>query len=237
MRLNMYANMKDMYSFYQKNLAESKSTLGQEVIAIDILENELNESKRKLNLIQDEKYNKLRLVEINTYYGKQYNAHSELMKTIILICIPIIILAVLANKGILPQNLYAFLTGIIIIIGIIVIGLQIIDISNRDNMNWDEYNWYFDKSLAPSPSSSSQDTSSSSDPWTTPSIVCIGSACCYDGSVYDDQKNMCVPNQVYEQDTTTTTETFKGLEKYGYTQNKSISYNNVVMPRYASYKQ
>ena len=119
MRINMYSNMKDMYSFYQKNVAASNSLIGQDIAAIDILETELNNSKQRLNLIQDEKNNKLRLVEINTYYGKQYNAHSKLMKIIIFTCIPVIILSVLANKGILPQNLYAFLTGIIIIIGVV----------------------------------------------------------------------------------------------------------------------
>jgi hypothetical protein len=247
MRINMYSNMKDMYSFYQKNVAASNSLIGQEVSAIDILETELNNSKQRLNLIQDEKNNKLRLVEINTYYGKQYNAHSKLMKTIIFTCIPVIILSVLANKGILPQNLYAFLTGIIIIIGVVFIGLELIDMSNRDNMNWDEYNWYFNKDDAPS--SDTTTTDDSSDPWATPSVVCVGAACCYDGSTYDDQKNTCVPTAIYNQDhpdtvattdttttDTSTTETFKGLEKYAYTQDKPISYNNVVRPRYASYK-
>ena len=250
MRINMYSNMKDMYSFYQKNVAASNSLIGQDIAAIDILETELNNSKQRLNLIQDEKNNKLRLVEINTYYGKQYNAHSKLMKFIIFTCIPVIILSVLANKGILPQNLYAFLTGIIIIIGVVFIGLELIDMSNRDNMNWDEYNWYFNKDDAPS---SDTTTDNSSDPWetTTPSVVCVGAACCYDGSTYDDQKNTCVPTAIYNQDhpdtvattdtTTTTTdttvETFKGLEKYAYTQDKPVSYNNVVIPRYASYKK
>jgi hypothetical protein len=68
--------------------------------------------------------------------------------------------------------------------------------SNRDNMNWDEYNWNFDKDKAPKDTS---DGSSNNNPWSTPSITCIGSACCYDGSTYDDVKNICVPNAVYEQ--------------------------------------
>jgi hypothetical protein len=194
MRMNMYASIKDMYSYYQQNVSVSRDALGQDVAAINILENELNDAKIRMNLLEDQKYNKLRLVEINTYYGKRYSSHSHLMKTIVIMCIPIIILAVLANRGILPPNLYAFLTGIILIIGIVLIGLQLIDMSNRDNMNWDEYNWYFDKSTAPSDTS---DGSSSNNPWSTPSITCIGSACCYDGSIYDDVKNICVPNAVY----------------------------------------
>jgi DNA repair exonuclease SbcCD ATPase subunit len=57
-RLNVYAGLKDMYSFYQKDVSASRGTLGQEMSALEIMENELNEAKRRLNKIQDEK-NKL----------------------------------------------------------------------------------------------------------------------------------------------------------------------------------
>jgi hypothetical protein len=243
MRLNIYSGMQDIYSYYQQNVSSSRNTLGQEVSAIDIIENELNQAKKKLNLIQDEKSNKLRLVEINTYYGKRYNAHTQLMKTIVLTCIPIIILSILANKGILPPKLYRVLAAIVLIIGVVILGRQLIDMSNRSNMNWDEYEWYFDPSKAPTATS---DTSSQN-PWATGAITCIGSACCYEGSTYDEMKNMCVPNDVYAQDypdTTTTTSTTdmttesfisgKVLGKYGGAQVKATPYNNVIMPTYAS---
>jgi len=68
MRMNLYAGLKDMYSYYQQNVSASRTTLGQSMTAIDILENELNQDKIRLNLIEDQKYNKLRLVEINTYF-------------------------------------------------------------------------------------------------------------------------------------------------------------------------
>jgi len=243
MRLNIYSGMQDIYSYYQQNVSSSRNTLGQEVSAIDIIENELNQAKKKLNLIQDEKSNKLRLVEINTYYGKRYNAHTQLMKTIVLTCIPIIILSILANKGILPPKLYRLLAAFVLIIGIIILGRQLIDMSNRSNMNWDEYEWYFDPSKAPT---ASTDTSSQN-PWATGAITCIGSACCYEGSTYDEMKNMCVPNDVYAQDypetpttstsTSMTTESFMSgsvLGKYGGTQVKATPYNNIIMPTYAS---
>ena len=233
MRMNMYAGLKDMYSYYQKNVSASSSTLGQSIAAVDILENELNQSKIRMNLIEDQKYNKLRLVEINTYFGKRYNAHSKLMKTIVLICIPVLILAVLSNKGILPSNIYKLLVVVILVIGALLIGLQIIDMSNRDDMNWDEYNWYFDKNTAPSDTTEG----TPSDPWGTSSVTCIGSACCYDGSTYDSDKNICVPNAIYKEEhpeTTETTETFRGLGKYGYTQVKASQLNNTISPTFAS---
>ena len=217
MRMNFYASLKDTHSFYQKNVSASKNTLGQSMEAIDILENELNQSKTRLNLLEDQKYNKLRLLEINTYYGKRYHAHSGLMKTIVIVCIPIIILTILANKSIMPPKLYAFLMGIILLIGIMSIGSQLIDIGSRDNMNWDEYYWYFNRDKAPS-----ENIGDLSNPWENNiSLTCIGSACCYEGSTYDSIQNVCVPD-------------LNTLEKYGCTQTKSTTLNSNVSPLFSS---
>jgi hypothetical protein len=190
MRLNLYSTIKNLFSNYQKDLEYSQTTLDQQLMAINVIENQLNQSKLDMNLVNNEKYNRLRLIEINTYYGKRYSAYATLMKTIFFICIPVVILSVIANKGLLPPKLYVFLTGIVLIIGVFIIGLQIIDISNRDNMNWDEYRWFFDKNKAPS------DTSEGgySNPWQLPSLTCVGDECCYEGSTYDNVKNICVPD-------------------------------------------
>lgn len=228
-RINLYASLKDMFSFYKGNVGASRTTLGQSIAAIDVLENELNQSKIRLNQIEDQKFNKLRLVENNTYFGKRYNAHSTLMKIIVITCIPIIILTVLANKGILPPNIYKLLSIIILVIGIIMIGLNLIDIFNRDNMNWDEYNWYFDKANAPSHNADT-DKYASINPWSFPSMTCIGSDCCYDGSTYDSTKNICVPNDIYSKKNSDTSNNFQGLEKYAYSDMKMTPLNNYVSP-------
>lgn len=223
-RMNLYAGLKDIYSSYQQNVSASGSTLAQSIAAIDVLENELNQSKIRLNLLEDQKNNKLRLVEINTYYGKRYSAHKKIMKSVVILCIPIIILTFLANRGILPSNLYKFFMIIVLVVGLVIIGLQLIDISNRDNMNWDEYNWYFDKSLAPS--IYTQDGSSPTDPWASISVTCVGSSCCYEGTKYDSSKNMCVPNSA---------EGFEDLAKYGNTPVKTFHSNNILQPNFASF--
>ena len=209
-RMNLYSTLKDMFSYYKQNVDTSSTTLGETIAAVNILEDELNNAKRRMGLIDEQTNNKQRLVEINTYYGKRYSAHSKLMKTIVFICIPIIILAVLANKGILPAKIYMILSVIILVIGCILLGLQLIDISNRDDMNWDEYDWYFDKSSAPEPSTSTS-TSSETNPWKTPTVTCVGTECCYEGSIYDYDKNICVPKDIYEEQTT---EPFKVFKNY-----------------------
>ena len=190
-RINLYANLKNTYVFFQQSASSSRVALAEQMMAIDIVENELNESKRRLRLLEDEKYNKLRLVEINTYYGKQYNAHAGIMKLIVIICIPILIVGVLANMGIIPKNIAALLSSIIIIIGLIIIGRRVLDLMNRDNMNFDEYNWKFNTQNAPADNT---DISSATDPWKIPTRVCIGPECCNEYSTYDAIQNICVPN-------------------------------------------
>lgn len=205
MRINMYALLKDSYSNYQENVSTSRNTLNDQMVAIDVIENELNNSKRRLNYLQEEKSNKLRLVGINTYYGKKYNAHKEIMKTVVYVCIPILILTILANKGILPGQVNLLLSGIIIIIGAILIGYQIIDLFNRDNMNFDEYDWYFNKNNIDT--SSTTASGSSFDPWAIIPSTCIGAECCNDNNTYDSIQDICIPTAEYNANQSTTMNT------------------------------
>jgi hypothetical protein len=210
-RMNLYQGISNMASSYQQNLATSNNTLQEQMLAIDIVENELNVAKRRLNLLEDEKYNKLRLVEINTYYGKQYNAYKDVAKNIVYICILVLIIVILGIQGILPPNIYITLNGLVIVVGVVIIGKQIIKLSNKDNMNFDEYDWYFNKSKAPVDTTGSLTGtgSSSSNPWDTPSLACVGATCCNqaDGFMYDSTQNMCVLSTGTTTTGTTTTGT------------------------------
>ena len=213
-RMTLYQGIGNMASSYQQNLATSNNALSEQMLANDIIENELNEAKRRLNLLEEQKYNKLRLVEINTYYGKQYNAYKDVAKNIVYVCILVLIVVILGKKEIIPGNIYIALNVLIISIGAIIIGRQIIKLSNKDNMNFDEYNWYFNKAEAPAPTTlsdptSSSSSSSSSNPWTMPTITCMGATCCNqaDGFTYDSTQNMCVLNTSTSTTSTTTANT------------------------------
>ena len=190
MRIDLYRIINDMYSYYQDNVSHTRDILSDQLAAIAIIETELNDNKKRLNMLNEQKNNKVKLVQINTYYGKYYNARKQIMVTIVLICVPVLILTILGNMGILPSNLYALLIIIIIIIGSISIGYQIIDLSNRDNMNFDEYNWKFNKNLAP-PIDINTDKI---DPWSIIPASCINGACCPQGYNYDSNPdvNKCV---------------------------------------------
>ena len=214
-RTTLYNSLKNMASSYQQNVSTSQNTIQQQMFALDIVENELNEAKVRTHALENDKYNKLRLVEINTYYSKRFGAHKEIVKVVVYVCILMLITIILGKKEILPRNIYIVLNGMILVVGIIIIGKKIIDLSNRDNMNFDEYDWYFDKSKAPSDTGGSGSaTSQPTDPWATTASECVGELCCTSnpGLIYDSVAKVCVLNSSTTLDssatgTTTTTDT------------------------------
>lgn len=202
MRLSLYQTLSGVNNYFENALNTSIGSLKEQVVAISIVEKELNRSKKRLEILEEEKNNKIRLVEINTYFGDKYAEHSMLMKIIIFTLIPVIILAFLNNKGILPNAIYYGLLVVVSLIGGFFFWKRFASIIMRDNMNYQEYNWYFDPNSASTSTSTS--TTTTDDPWAGDSSTtsCVGDACCSTGLTYDASMNQCVTS------TSTTTESF-----------------------------
>ena len=167
MRVNLYHTLNDVNGYFQQALTNSQGTLQEQATAIGIVELELNEAKKQLAVLEEEKNNKIRLIEINNFYGDKYADHTSLMKYIMLMMIPIIISLALLNKNIISMNVFYVLLIIITSIGGYVIIKKLLSIWNRDNMNYQEFNWYFDASSAPAAV-----LSDDNNPWTTSVTFC-----------------------------------------------------------------
>jgi membrane-associated HD superfamily phosphohydrolase len=189
MRINLYQTLSGVNNYYQSALNSSVGTLQEQTLAIGIVESELNNSKERLNRLEQEKNNKIRLVEINTYFGDKYTEHSQLMKIIIFALIPIIIISFLYTKGILPKMVYLILIVIISLICAFFFWKKFASIIMRDNMNYQEYAYPFDPSNI-----TTSTTTSSSDPWQSSLTLgsCVGDSCCSTGLTYDASLNQCV---------------------------------------------
>ena len=189
MRINLYQTLSGINGYYQNALDSSVGTLQEQTIAIAIVENELNQAKERLALLEEEKNNKIRLVEINTYFSDKYAEHSKLMKIIIFTLIPVIIVSFLYSKGLLPKIVYYILIVIISLIGAYFFWNRYASIIMRDNMNYQEYNFPFNAGEL-----NTNGASASSDPWQTNSNLgtCIGDACCSSGMTYDASLNQCI---------------------------------------------
>ena len=189
MRINLYETLSEISGLYEHALSNSKGTLSQQTRIIDTVEKQLNDSKKKLHYLESEKNNKIRLIEINDYYGQKYSEHSSLMKYIILMLIPIIIITFLFNKGFLPKIIYLILLVIIGVIGSVFIVYRLLSIWNRDNMNYQAYLWSFNVKNAPSAVNTNDN-----DPWSANLSIgtCIGDKCCSNGMTFDNTSDKCI---------------------------------------------
>jgi len=176
-----------MNLFFQKSFESSRGTLSEQLNAVGIIEDQLKKARTRLKVMEAEKMNKVRLVEINDYFGSKYEEHALLMKIIILTLIPVIILILLFNKQIISSRVFYVLLVIVAIIGGVFMGYRFFSIIRRDNMEYQTYDWYFDASAAPQPGDVSN-----SDPWLTLPGGCVESACCSDNMTYDASLNICV---------------------------------------------
>lgn len=192
MRMNLYQSMGGINAFMNKAFNSTLGTLDEQSYALAIIEKELKESRRKLEIMQQEKMNKIRQVEINEYYSDKYKTHTYLMQVIVLTLIPIIILTLLYSRGILPDTPYYVLLILVFAVGGYFSLTIWLSITKRNNMNYDTYDFYFDASNAPSPTT---DASNNSDPWTSSSSSsneCSGAECCDTDMTYDSSNNICV---------------------------------------------
>ena len=221
-RINLYQTLGGINGFFNNALSSSLGTLKEQTAAIGIVESELNKAKKRLEILEEERNNKIRLVEINEYYGDKYEEHAQLMKIIIFTLIPVIILTFMYNKGILPNMIYRFLIIVIAIIGAVYLWRRYASIITRDNMNYQAYDWYFDPNASMSGSATV-----AADPWLSTSSgtlgTCIGQACCSTGQVYDTSLNQCVDVTGAQATTSATTTTTSSVQESFETINKVLT--------------
>ena len=198
MRLNLYSFLNNNSQNTVNHLNSTNTLYGQQGQTIVIVENELNETKRRLQELNDIKSNNLRMVEINKYYGDKYQDQTYFMMTIVVICIFLIFLKFLNNRNILSPGIYMILLIITLSIGFIILFWKLVYLYAHDNFDYSKYKWAFNTSTAPTVDTSNPD---GQNPWKLPEIpdvdMCLDvNKYCGEGTKYDSQQNMCIPSNM-----------------------------------------
>lgn len=222
---NLYSSLNDQYNSLQMNAVESRNSLVNNTAVSNIIKNQIQNSKKNMNILNKERYNKLRMAEINDYYSDKYAAQSSIMKTIVYFCVPILILGILMKKELLSKNISLGIITALIVICIIVIFMKVTDIMSRSNMVFDEYDFSFNPESVENVSSDSNDDDQ-------PSIFdnvlgCSSENCCPPGNdfgtVWDSSIKKCVTPE-YED---THTEGFVGTRCLQSTFSKNTFNSNI----------
>ena len=185
-------------SILQDGVSESRVDLVSQMTLLKVVEDQLNKVKSQMSSLQNRNDTKMRLVQINTYYGKRYESQTQVMKKIIIVCIPLIVLFVLKKKGLIPELISNYLLAITIVIGSIYVVRDIWEIHTRSNMNFDEYDWKYEDPSNHAPSIweyNKKNLLKIENPFKNLLKnlgICVGDDCCSDGLFFDKKKQKCV---------------------------------------------
>jgi hypothetical protein len=224
-RISLFKSLNYTYQALQKNVNNANTELVQLLTVVQVVEDELNNAKKQLNQLYEIKHSKMRMVEINTYYGKQYQAQGRLLKLVIAVVVLLLILAILWKKGFLPEAIAQILLAVVLVFGGFLILRRLLDIYTRDNMDFDAYNWNFDpetqtptvyeydkEKLLGLTGGGGGDAEQGFN-----GLDCIGDACCTAGMKYDKAQRKCIKTAALETFVTgqLTKHCFKGMKQKG----------------------
>ena len=197
-RIAMFKTISANANILQTGVSQSRVDLVSQMTLLQVVEDQLNAAKQKIQKLQNRNDTQMRLVEINTYYGHRYEAQSGLMKKIIMVCIPLLILYILKKKGILPETIANYVIGAVIAVGSIYIAYNLWDLFTRSNMEFNTYDWEYEQPGAQSPTIWEYNKANM---FNLKGLmnnlmenlgVCVGEKCCEDGLVYNDERMKCV---------------------------------------------
>jgi hypothetical protein len=210
-RISMFKTISNNADILQAGVSNSRTDLISQMTLLGVVEDQLNKAKSSMEKLQNRNDTKMRLVQINTYYGQRYSAQSKLMKMIILICIPLLVLFILKKKELIPELISNYAIGITIAVGAIFVIRAVWDISTRNNMNFDEYDWKYEdpKSQVPTKWQYNKEHLFNFDNPIKTLVgnlgLCVGSDCCANGMYFDTSKQQCSTSVPLS---TSTTESF-----------------------------
>jgi hypothetical protein len=173
---------------------ESGALYEAQKTAIDFISKEKARAASNADVLSSDNLNKRRMAQINTYYTRNYEANTDVMKNVIYVSIAMIILAVLRKKELIPGSISTLGVIFILTMGGIIIGGQVFDIMRRNDHDFDKYDWNFNEDQL----NKQKLIQMNSDPANLSDMgiggaPCYGASCCDAGTVWDPTSARCVP--------------------------------------------
>jgi uncharacterized protein YoxC len=211
-RIQIFTTLKDQYAHSAEQLSED---MQNKVATLNIVEQELNLAQAELRRLNSQYVDKMRMVEISTYFSEKYKAYNGFFFLILRSVIPVILLLWIARRNPVPDSWVSKdNSNTIFLVLMLVIGLyglyQVLDrwydLSTRDNMNFNEYDFSKEFALERAQSkltpgqdihdglgSVASELSDFEKAAEKMHLGCVDSTCCADGTMYDKVKKRCIP--------------------------------------------
>ena len=162
-------------SLINPKMKENKKLFGK-------INSELGKVNKHFAFTEDKKFENMKMAEINNYYNDRSKAYVKFFKFLFYCMIPILILALLINRNIIPTLYGNILLGIFIFFILIWGGSRYYDLISRNNMNFNEYDYDSDFNI--------DEVNLGSGDASTP-VGCFNEHCCNDGTEYNEEEGIC----------------------------------------------
>jgi hypothetical protein len=147
-RRALFTNLQEIYANNQDKISVSRDNTIQQYTTAKIIEDQLNDIKKGISELEGNKYNQLRMVEINKYATDRSQAWSNFYILILYFFIPMFALGAISKFNLIPEmllsrqnskNLIFVLMLITAGIALYFIARRFLNITGRDNMDFDEF--------------------------------------------------------------------------------------------------
>jgi hypothetical protein len=195
-RKNFHAVVINLSSVQTEAEKAANAALKQQADMARFLEKTLDATKEAINKASEQRHNQLKMVEINTYFGKVYESYGFIAKVVAIVALLLVVPAALGDR--LPAGLVSVYNSLVMAIGGGYVAYLVYDQNYRDNQNFDEKLWPLapttDAELVTSNSQSIIDISGVDLP-----TLCAGEFCCGPGTIWNDGSGCLVdPNTAYD---------------------------------------
>lgn len=143
LKTSLFINSTTAYDVTQSQLDSSRGLAVDSMAALQIIEEDLKNKRKILDEMLTLRNNSERMVGVNNYYARRYEAHSSVMKYIVFFCGIIILSIFLMKIGIFSDSVSSVVIIIALAVGFIIIGKKVLDISKRSNIDFDKYTFPF----------------------------------------------------------------------------------------------
>ena len=193
-RKGFYQLIKVARAGQQENESVADAAARQQIELSKYLESNLDAVKAALNAATEEKQKKMKMVEINTYYGKQYQGYGRVARGVTVIAGILFVLYLVKSMYGFDKIIEPSMTLVQWIGGIYMIW-TLYDVASRRNDNYDHY-------IFPMAPRTDTDLNAANAALEKPVFdisgidipgLCAGSYCCGPGTTWSDKKG-CVTN-------------------------------------------
>ena len=190
-------------NIYKQNELQDGQELAQTTSnqVSEVVEQQRERVVREFDKLFASRNNKKRIMEINTYYSKQYNAYIDIFKRIFIGCIPLLILGILNINGVISDTIHFRFSLLVIVIVFFNVAWKVNDLYWRNNLVFDTYDWHYtgnqgetkgDYNLKNYSEKKGLNIIGTDLMKNAKMASCSGINCCGENTIWDEATNKCV---------------------------------------------